>query len=231
MPPPEEEWVAGSRDPAVTVPSQPGQPAAADTRATGTTPAVEADIEPYLATPPDLNTDASPTTGTVPETATAPATGTTPGADTAQLEQPSTGAHAAPTGATPGSAGAGLDVAGAAFIADADGYRASWVRIQSGFVDDPRGSVTEAADLIAHITDVLVSAVHERERSLRGDWDSGRADTEGLRNALREYRSFFERLIHLPAVRKPRRSGREERRVRRGTIGVSSGTYRWSSGT
>ena len=38
-----------------------------------------------------------------------------------------------------------LDVAGAAFVADADGYRASWVRIQSGFVDDPRGSVTEAA--------------------------------------------------------------------------------------
>ena len=72
---------------------------------------------------------------------------------------------------------------------------ASWVRIQSGFVDDPRGSVTEAADLIAQITGVLVSAVQERRRSLRGGWDSGRADTEGLRNALREYRSFFERLM------------------------------------
>jgi hypothetical protein len=42
---------------------------------------------------------------------------------------------------------------------------------------------------------VLVSAVQERERSLRGGWDGGSADTEGLRNALREYRSFFERLL------------------------------------
>ena len=114
---------------------------------------MEADIDPYVATPKDVDTDASPSTGAAPETATAPATGTTPGADTAQLDQPTTGAHAAtgaqldqpttgahaatgaqldqpttgahaaPTAATPGSAGAGLDVAGAAFVADADGYR------------------------------------------------------------------------------------------------------------
>ena len=56
-------------------------------------------------------------------------------------------------------------------------------------------SVTEAADLITQITSTLVSAVQERERSLRGGWESGGADTEVLRNALREYRSFFERLV------------------------------------
>ena len=54
-----------------------------------------------------------------------------------------------------------------------------------------------ARPLIAQITGVLVSAVQERERSLRGGWGSGRADTEGLRNALREYRSFFERLMKI----------------------------------
>ena len=197
VPHPEEEWIAGSRDPAVTVPSRPVQPAAEDTRATGTRSAMEADIDPHVAKPLDVDADASPAMGTAPEKATAPATGTTPGAESAQLDRPPTGAHAAPTAMTPGSAGAGLDVTGAAFVADADGYRASWVRIQSGFVDDPRGSVTEAADLIARITAVLVAAVEERERSLRGGWDSGRADTEGLRNALREYRSFFERLMKM----------------------------------
>jgi hypothetical protein len=41
------------------------------------------------------------------------------------------------------------------------------VRIQSGFVDDPRGSVTEAAELITRITSTLLSAVQERERTLR----------------------------------------------------------------
>jgi hypothetical protein len=53
-----------------------------------------------------------------------------------------------------------------------------------------------AADLIAQITGLLISAVQERKRSLRGGWDGG-ADTEGLRNALREYRSFFERLMKM----------------------------------
>ena len=80
------------------------------------------------------------------------------GTDTTRLGQPATGAHAAPPAGTPGSA-AGADAAfaaaGAAFVTDADGYRASWVRIQSGFVDDPRGSVTEAAELITQITSTL----------------------------------------------------------------------------
>ena len=50
--------------------------------------------------------------------------------------------------------------------------------------------------MFAQISGSLVSAVQERERTLRGSWESGgNADTEALRNALREYRSFFERLM------------------------------------
>ena len=59
-------------------------------------------------------------------------------------------------------------------MTNADEYRASWVRIQSGFVDDPQASVTEAADLVAQISGSLVSAVQERERTLRGSWESRR---------------------------------------------------------
>ena len=156
-----------------------------------------ADIDPTRATVPDLG---DPDLDAVPDAAGRQSTGAVAtGADTTPLGQPATGAHAAPPAGTPGSA-AGADAAfaaaGAAFVTDADGYRASWVRIQSGFVDDPRGSVTEAAELITQITSTLVSAVQERERTLRGAWDgSGDADTENLRNALRDYRSFFERLI------------------------------------
>ena len=63
-------------------------------------------------------------------------------------------------------------------------------------MDDPRASVTEAADLVAQISGSLVSAVQDRERTLRGSWEGGgHADTEALRNALRDYRSFFERLM------------------------------------
>ena len=172
-----------------------------------TDPAV--DTDPTRATVPDLG---DPDLDAVPDTAASQSTGQStghstghstgagaPGADTNRLDQPATGAHAASRAGTPGSA-AGADAAfaaaGAGLVTDADGYRASWVGIQSGFVDDPRGSVTEAADLITQITNTLVSAVQERERTLRGAWDgSGNADTENLRNALRDYRSFFERLI------------------------------------
>ena len=153
--------------------------------------------DPTRATVPDLG---DPDLDAVPDAAASQSTGAVAtGTDTTRLGQPATGAHAAPPAGTPGSA-AGADAAfaaaGAAFVTDADGYRASWVRIQSGFVDDPRGSVTEAAELITQITRTLLSAVQERERTLRGAWEgSGDADTENLRNALRDYRSFFERLI------------------------------------
>ena len=155
------------------------------------------DIDPARATVPDLG---DPDLDAVPDAARRQSAGAVAtGADTTPLGEPATGAHAAPPAGTPGSA-AGADAAfaaaGAAFVTDADGYRASWARIQSGFVDDPRGSVTEAAELITQITSTLLSAVQERERTLRGTWDGGGdADTENLRNALRDYRSFFERLI------------------------------------
>ena len=123
-----------------------------------------------------------------------------PATDTTRLGAPATGAHAAPAAATPAGSGAspGAATTGATLVTNADEYRASWVRIQSGFVDDPQASVTEAADLVAQISGSLVSAVRERERTLRGSWESGgNADTEALRNALREYRSFLERLMRV----------------------------------
>ncbi len=124
-----------------------------------------------------------------------------PATDGTRLDAPATGAHAAPAAAAPAGSGASPGAAattGGTFVTNADEYRASWVRIQSGFVDDPQASVTEAADLVAQISGSLVSAVQERERTLRGSWESGRnADTEALRNALREYRSFLERLMRV----------------------------------
>jgi hypothetical protein len=78
--------------------------------------------------------------------------------------------------------------------ADTDGFHERWRSIQSTFVDDPRKSVATAADLTAQVVSALVAGVQERERSLRGEWDRDDVDTEGLRNALRHYRSFLERL-------------------------------------
>ncbi len=84
----------------------------------------------------------------------------------------------------------------ASLIPDTADIRAQWHRIQYAFVDDPRVSVTEAADVIAQVAARLEAAIAERQRGLRGRWDtSGAVDTETLRETLRMYRSFLDQLI------------------------------------
>ena len=70
-----------------------------------------------------------------------------------------------------------------------------WAAIQSTFVDDPRGSVSAAAEFVTETITALVASAQERERALRGEWDRDGVDTEGLRNALRSYRGLLDRLV------------------------------------
>jgi hypothetical protein len=79
---------------------------------------------------------------------------------------------------------------------DTADLRSQWQQIQFMFVDDPRASVTEAADVIGQVAAQLQEAIQERQRSLRGRWDGGtQADTEVLRETLRMYRAFLYQLI------------------------------------
>jgi hypothetical protein len=100
---------------------------------------------------------------------------------------------AIPEAARPGAAadaGGDGDMAG-----DPERMHERWAAIQSTFVDDPRGSVTAAADLVSEAIAALVASAQERERGLRGEWDREGADTEDLRNALRSYRGLLDRLV------------------------------------
>jgi hypothetical protein len=95
-------------------------------------------------------------------------------------------------------------------IPDAKQFTAQWQQIQFRFVDDPQGSVTEAADVVAQVTAKMEAAIQERQRaieerqraiqeqqrSLRGRWGEGaNADTEVLRETLRMYKTFLDQLI------------------------------------
>src|SRR5690349_5134552 len=65
-------------------------------------------------------------------------------------------------------------------VGDVAGLRASWYRIQAGFVDDPRESVADAAALVEHAAQVLVGTLRQRQQQLRGMWDTTPArDTAG----------------------------------------------------
>ncbi len=81
-------------------------------------------------------------------------------------------------------------------LSDTTDLRSQWQHIQFMFVDDPRASVTEAADVIDQVAAKLQEAIRERQRVLRGRWDGGAdADTEALRETLRMYRAFLYQLI------------------------------------
>jgi hypothetical protein len=143
----------------------------------------------------------------------------------------STGRHAAATSAAPADAGlrpgeaadsnlrpgeaAGnlgdfSDLTYGNLVPDAEQFTAQWQEIQFRFVDDPRGSVTEAADIVAQVTAKMEAAIQERQRaieerqqaiaeqqrSLRGRWgEDSNADTENLRETLRMYKTFLDQLI------------------------------------
>jgi hypothetical protein len=129
-----------------------------------------------------------------------------------------TGRHAAGTPAgselRPGEAAGTLgdfsDLTYGNLIPDAAHYSEQWQQIQFRFVDDPRASVTEAADIVAQVTAKMEAAIQERQRaieerqhaiaeqqrSLRGRWgEDANADTEALRETLRMYKTFLDQLI------------------------------------
>ena len=74
--------------------------------------------------------------------------------------------------------------------------RERWTTIQAGFVDEPREAVRQADGLVADAIRQLAE-IFARERSgLESQWDRGDdISTEDLRQALRRYRSFFDRLL------------------------------------
>lgn len=79
---------------------------------------------------------------------------------------------------------------------DEESFRARWQEIQSEFVDDPRDAVHTADALVADVMQKLAATFAHHKQELEGQWDRGeQVNTEDLRTALRQYRSFFNRLL------------------------------------
>ena len=77
-----------------------------------------------------------------------------------------------------------------------DDMRNRWERIQTGFVDDPRVSVQQADELVAAAIRKLAESFAQERANLEQQWSSGKdVSTEDLRQALRRYRVFFQRLL------------------------------------
>ncbi|MCW2930319.1 MAG: hypothetical protein JWM19_1281 [Actinomycetia bacterium] len=81
-------------------------------------------------------------------------------------------------------------------LADAGYLRAEWQSIRAGFIDDPRGSVAEAANVVEKAVEMLVAALRAEQDQVRHSWDGDAPgiDTESMRQALLTYQSLFNRV-------------------------------------
>jgi hypothetical protein len=77
-------------------------------------------------------------------------------------------------------------------------FRLRWNRVQRDFVDDPTAAVRAADELVAQVTESLTETFARHRSALEQCLDqTDAATTETLRIALRQYRSFFERLLSI----------------------------------
>jgi hypothetical protein len=81
---------------------------------------------------------------------------------------------------------------------EAETFHSQWSDIQASFVDEPRHAVEQADSLVAEVMQRLAQVFADERSRLEGQWDRGEdTDTEALRQALRRYRSFFDRLLSM----------------------------------
>jgi hypothetical protein len=82
-------------------------------------------------------------------------------------------------------------------------FRSRWDAVQIGFVDDPRRAVGDADRLVTEVVKNLTASFADEHTRLSAQLNDDNADansavsTEGLRVALRRYRSLFQRLLAL----------------------------------
>jgi hypothetical protein len=81
---------------------------------------------------------------------------------------------------------------------EGEGLRGHWEAVQAAFVDDPRAAVQQADALVVEVVEKLTSSFSSERSRLEAQWSEGEdVSTEDLRQSLRRYRSFFERLLRL----------------------------------
>jgi hypothetical protein len=125
----------------------------------------------------------------------------------ASTETPGSGAGSAAGASTAAAtsaaavSGAGATTGREAALFDetaAKDLQSRWQAIQVGFVDEPRGAVEQADELVDEVMKRLAESFSRERGELERAWSGGsEASTEDLRQAIRRYRSFFNRLLGL----------------------------------
>lgn len=85
--------------------------------------------------------------------------------------------------------------------AEVERFHTEWAEVQSRFIDDPHEAVERADRLVDTVLRSLTERLTDRRHELATAWhhDGGNGsgvDTEELRQALRGYRSLFNRVLN-----------------------------------
>ncbi|MCF7549148.1 hypothetical protein [Pseudonocardia sp. WMMC193] len=140
-----------------------------------------------------------------PDTATGPASDTdrAPGrtdprpATSARREEDDGGSYSDRLGARDPQAQTGEQAVALVPAERAEDYRHRWEGLKASFVDEPRGAVRDANELVGHVLDDVAELFATQRADLERDLRNEGADTEQLRQALNRYRAFFDRLLTL----------------------------------
>jgi hypothetical protein len=100
-------------------------------------------------------------------------------------------APVAPAGAAPASR------SGALLATDAEAIRRQFIGIQAGFVDEPRQAVEQAGELVEELHRKVMASLQAERVQLDEAVDDQEPSTEDLRQALRAYRAYVDRLLGL----------------------------------
>ncbi len=75
-------------------------------------------------------------------------------------------------------------------------FRARWTEVQTSFVDEPWHAVEQADILVANVVTRIAEQFAAERATLEDQWGKGdNVSTEDLRQSLKRYRSFFDRLL------------------------------------
>jgi hypothetical protein len=96
-----------------------------------------------------------------------------------------------PAGATPALR------PGALLAVDAEAVRRQFIDIQASFVDEPRQAVEQAGNLVEELHRKVIESLQAERGQLSDALDAEEASTEDLRQALRAYRGYVDRLLGL----------------------------------
>ena len=77
----------------------------------------------------------------------------------------------------------------------AESYNSRWKELKGEFVDDPRGAVRGANEVVGEVLDELEELFRRQRTDLEHGLGSEQTTTEDLRQALIRYRFFFDRLL------------------------------------